>query len=79
MCFDFGDQGKNLSGICSLMMYESEICPVRVEDLRCMEINCMRMIQWMCKVSLKNMLRSDDLRGGLNLDSIRRCVQNRRL
>ena len=33
----------------------------------------------MCNVSLKDRLRSDGLRGGLNLESIGRCVQNRRL
>ena len=31
----------------------------------------------MCNVSLKNRLRSDELRGRLNLESIGRCVQNR--
>ena len=45
----------------------------------CMERNDMRMIRWMCNVSLKNRLRSDELRGRLNLESIGRCVQNRRL
>ena len=33
----------------------------------------------MCNVSLKDRLRSDELRGRLNLESIGKCVQNRRL
>ena len=33
----------------------------------------------MCNVSLKDRLRSDELWGRLNLESIGRCVQNRRL
>ena len=60
-----------------ISMYGSEIWPVRAEDMCCMERNDMRMIQWMCNVSLKDRLRSDELR--LNLESIGRCVQNRRL
>ena len=63
----------------SVMMYGSETWPVRAEDMCCMERNDMRMIRWMCNVSLKNRLRSDELRGRLNLESIGRCVQNRRL
>ena len=63
----------------SVMMYGSETWPVRVEDICCMERNDMRMIRWMCNVSLKDRLRSDELRGRLNLESIGRCVQNRRL
>ncbi|KAK3896219.1 hypothetical protein Pcinc_000141 [Petrolisthes cinctipes] len=56
----------------SVMMYGSETWPVRVEDMCCMERNDMRMIRWMCNVSLKNRLRSEELRGRLNLDSIGR-------
>ena len=63
----------------SVMMYGSETWPVRAEDMCCMERNDMRMIRWMCNVSLKDRLRSDELRGRLNLESIGRCVQNRRL
>ena len=63
----------------SVMMYESEIWPVRAEDMCCMERNDMQMIRWMCNVSLKDRLRYDEFRGRLNLESIGRCVQNRRL
>ena len=64
--------------VSSVMMYGSETWPVRAEDMCCMGRNDMWMIQWMCNVSLKNRLRSDELRGRLNLESIGRCVQNRR-
>ena len=57
----------------SVMMYGSETWPVRAEDMCCMERNDMRMIQWMCNVSLKDRLRSDELRGRLNLESTGRC------
>lgn len=33
----------------------------------------------MYSVNLKDVLSSDDLRGRLNLDSIERCVKNRKL
>ena len=36
----------------------------------------MRMIRWTYDVSLKDRLRSDELGGRLNLESIGRCVQN---
>lgn len=54
---------------CSVMMYRSENWPVRVEDVCFMERN-IRMMQWMRNASLKDMLRSDDLKGKLNLDKI---------
>ena len=63
----------------SVMIYGSETWPIRAEDMWCMERNDMRMIWWMCNVSLKDRLTSDELRGRLNLESIWRCVQNRRL
>ena len=65
--------------MCSKMMYESETWGVRVENMCFMWRNDIRMIRWMYNVSLKDQLRSDELRGRLNLDSIGRCVQNRRL
>ena len=54
------------------MMYGSETWPVRAKDMCCIERNYMRMIRWMCNVSLKNRLRSDELRVRLNLESIGR-------
>ena len=39
----------------------------------------MRMIRWMCNVSVKDRLSSKELRKRLNLDSIGSCMQNRRL
>ena len=68
-----------LACVRSVMMYGSESWPVRAENMCCIERSDMRMIQWMCNVSLKDRLRSDELRGRLNLESIGRCVQNRRL
>ena len=34
----------------------------------------MQMIRWMCNISLKDRLRSYELRGRLNLESIGTCV-----
>ena len=65
--------------VCSVMMYGSETWPVRAEDMCYMEKNDMRMMRWMCNVSLKGRLKSDELRARLNLESIRRCVPNKRL
>ena len=60
-------------------MYGSETWPVKAEDLSCMERNDMRMIRWMCNVTLKDRVSSSDLRKRLKLDSISECMQKRRL
>ena len=63
----------------SKMMYGSETWPVKAEDVSCMEQNDMRMIRWMCNVSVKDRLSSKELRKRLHVDSIGSCMQNRRL
>ena len=52
------------AGVRSIMLHGNEICPVRVKDMCCLERNDVRMVQWMRR---------------LNLESIRTCMQNRRL
>ena len=61
------------------MLHGSETWPVRAEELQCMERNDMRMIRWMCNVSLKDRVSSEELRRRLRLESISTCLQNRRL
>ena len=70
--------GCHLALYCFLLMTFVDFQPENVCLFHFL-FNDMRMIQWMCNVSLKDRLRSDELRGGLNLESIGRCVQNRRL
>ena len=66
--------------VCDLLCcMGSETWPVRAEELQCMERNDMRMIRWMCNVSLKDRVSSEELRRRLWLESITTCIQNRRL
>ena len=61
------------------MLYGSETWAVKEEDLARLERNDMRMIRWMCNVTLKDRKSSDELRDRLGLTKICDCVQRRRL
>ena len=54
------------------MMYGSETWLVKAEDVSRIKQNDMRMIRWMCNVSVKDRLSSKELRKRLHLDSIGR-------
>jgi len=63
----------------SVMLYGSETWPVKEEDVVRLERNDMRMIRWMCGVSLSDRHSSQALRARLGLASIRESLQSRRL
>lgn len=63
----------------SVMLYGSETWAVKEEDLVRLERNDMRMIRWMCNVSLRDRESSDELRSRLGIHNIRDVVQTRRL
>ncbi len=63
----------------SVRLYGSETWATKVDDLQKLERNDMRMIRWICNVSLKDGHSSDQLRDRLKLDRISDCVQKRRL
>ena len=60
----------------SVMLYGSETSAVKETDLLRLERNYMRMIRWMCCITLKDRKPSSKLREHLGLDSIRN--RNRR-
>ena len=61
------------------MLYASETWALREEDLVRLERNDMRMIRWMCGVSLRDRKSSEELRQRLGVESIRECVRKGRL
>ena len=63
----------------SVVLYGSETWPVKEEDLVRLERNDMRMVRWMCNVTLKDRKSSEELRDRLGLVAIRDCVQRGRL
>ena len=63
----------------SVVLYGSETWPVKEEDLARLERNDMRMVRWMCNVTLKDRKSSEELRDRLGLVAIRDCVQRGRL
>ena len=63
----------------SVIIYAGETWAVREEDLSKLERNDMMMIRWMCNVTLKERISSDELRARLGLVSIRECIRRQRL
>ena len=63
----------------SVVFYGSETWAVKEEDLTRLERNDMRMVRWMCGVTLKDRKSSEELRDRLGLANIRDCLQSRRL
>ena len=63
----------------SIMLYASETRALWEEDLVQLECNDIRMIRWMCGVSLRDKKSSEELRQRLGVESIRECVRKGRL
>ena len=63
----------------SVIIFAGETWAVREEDLSKLERNDMMMIRWMCNVTLKERISSDELRTRLGLVSIRECIRRQRL
>ena len=63
----------------SEMIYGSETWPMKVEDMNRLERTERMMIRWMCSVSLRDRVPTDELRGRLNIESISELVRRARL
>ena len=63
----------------SIVLYSSETWAVKTDDLNRLERNDMRMVRWMCNVSLKDRKSSQELRDRCGLESIRLSLQRQRL
>jgi len=63
----------------SAMVYGSETWPMTAEQERRFERAEMRMVRWMCGVSLRDNLRSDELRRRLGIEAIGQVLRRGRL
>lgn len=61
------------------MLYGSETLAVKFEDPTRLERNDMRMIHWMCGVTLKDTKSSEELRSCMGLAKLSDCVRSGRL
>ena len=57
------------------MLYGSEIWPIKVEDIRKMQRNEMRMLKWMTGVSLSERESNECVRSMLAIDDIAEVMQ----
>jgi hypothetical protein len=62
-----------------VMVYGSETWPMKAEDMQRLERAERMMVRWMCGVSLKNRISSEELNGRLGLESIDEVVRRGRL
>jgi hypothetical protein len=62
-----------------VMVYASETWPMRVEDRQRLERTEMMMVRWMCGVTLKNRIKSEELRNRLGIESVSEIVRRGRL
>ena len=58
----------------SVMMYGSETWVIKMEDEWRYELNEMRMVRWMCDVSLKDRKSNVELRDRFGIESIREVM-----
>ena len=63
----------------SVMLYGSETWAVKEADLLRLKHNDMRIIRWMCNITLKDRNPSSELSECLGLDRIRDCIRKGRL
>jgi len=61
------------------MLHGSETWPVRKENVVALQRAEMRMVRWMCGVTLKDRLPSKELRERLSIDDIELVLQQNRL
>ena len=72
------------SGCCKLkkivLLFASRnTFPVKKEDVIRLERNDSRMARWICTVRPQQRISTEELRARLKLNSLRECLQNRRL
>jgi hypothetical protein len=62
-----------------VLVYGSETWPVKVDDMQRLERTERMMVRWMCGVSLKNRVSSEDLNRRLGVDRVAEVVRRGRL
>ena len=63
----------------STMTYGSETWPIKVDEIKRLERTEMRMVRWMCGVSLPERRRSEDLRRMLGIEGVKDVMTRNRL
>ena len=63
----------------SVMVYGSETWPMKVEDMNRLERAENMMVRWICGVTLKSKISSEELRERLGIESIQDVVRQGRL
>jgi len=63
----------------SVLVYGSETWPMKEEDRRRLERSERMMVRWMCGVTLKDRVASDELLSRLGIESITEVVRRGRL
>ena len=61
-----------------MLVYGSEIWPVKVEDMQRLERTERMMVSWMCGVSLKSKMSSEKLNARLGIEAISEVVRRGR-
>lgn len=63
----------------SVMVYASETWPMKLEDQQRLERAEMMMVRWMCGVTVKNTIASEELRKRLNIEQVSDVVRRGRI
>src|SRR5206468_10546854 len=63
----------------SVVVYGSETWPMKVEDMHSLERAENMMVRWICGVTLKSKISSEELRERLGIESIQDVVRQGRL
>jgi hypothetical protein len=63
----------------SVLVYGSETWPMKAEDMQRLERTEMAMVRWMCGVTLRDRVRSEDLRERLGVEGVTEMVSRGRL
>ena len=63
----------------TVLVYGSETWPLKVEDMQRLERTERMMVRWMCGVSLKNRISSEELNRRLGIESVAVIVKRGRL
>ena len=74
-----GAKGRIYSACGCSIFYESQVWPVKEEDMVKLERNAAKMVRWIINVGSENRISEEELRTRLKLKSIKECLQDRSL
>ena len=63
----------------SVMLYGSEPCLIKEEDVIRLERNVARMVIWMCSVRTEDTISTEEFKTRQKFNSMRKYLQDRRL